>query len=408
MVTDDVFAGLFRVRGNHHHRVTFIELFFDLVYVFAITQLSHLLLEHLTWRGAFQTLLLAFSVWWAWVYTAWVTNWLDPNKRPVRLVLIGVMLTSLFMSAMIPDAFGSYGLHFAIAFVTMQVGRCLFMLRASREDPVLERNFQRILFWMVASAIPWVLGGIADGTNREVLWLLAVVIDLCGPISGFVTPRLGRSTTHEWASISGGHFAERCQLFLILALGESIVVTGATLSDSAITVWIGIAFGVAFFGSVALWWVYFDRSAEDAAERIAHSNDPGRLARSAYTYLHLPIVLGVIVSAVGDELSIGHPTGEATIATRLMLLGGPTLFLAGHLLFKFVVWGRLSMQRVIAIGALLIMIPISSSFPPLAIATIAVLVLLGVTVSDSMLKHAAALEPEEQLAAGSSPSFDNP
>jgi len=387
---EGVFTDLFRPRGNHHQRVTTFELFFDLVYVLAVTQLSHLLLSHLSWHGTYRTLLLAFAVWWAWMYTAWVTNWLDPDKRPVRIALIAFMLFSLVMSAMIPQAFGDRGLAFAAAFVALQVLRTAFMLLASRHDRILRLNFKRILIWMLVSAVPWLLGGIAEGSTRDLIWTIAVLYDLCGPVSGYIVPGLGRSTTRDWASISGGHMAERCHLFLMLSLGESILVTGATISDLEIDLWTAAAFVVAFLGSVALWWIYFDRSAEDSLEIIAESDDPGRLARFAYVYLHFPIVCGVITAAVGDELAIAYPTGEASIELRLVTYGGAALYLLGHFLFKRMVWGVISVQRLIAIGVLLAMIPMGAALSPLANGVIAVLTLIGVAVADSLSSIPAA------------------
>jgi low temperature requirement protein LtrA len=206
-------------------RVTAFELFFDLVYVLAVTQLSHLLLDHLSVRGAAQTLLLLLAVWTAWIYNAWFTNWFDPDRRVVRLVLVGVMLASLLMSATLPEAFGERGLIFAGSYVAMQVGRTMFVVAALREQLELRRNFQRVLAWLVAAGALWLAGGLAHGTAREVLWLAAVVVDLIGPMCGFLTPALGRSRTTDW-TIAGWHMAERCQLFIIIALGESILVTG--------------------------------------------------------------------------------------------------------------------------------------------------------------------------------------
>ncbi|HKG24122.1 MAG TPA: low temperature requirement protein A, partial [Thermomicrobiales bacterium] len=285
------FPGLLREPGDGRARVTSVELFFDLVYVFAVTQLSHHLIEHLSLHGAVQTFLLLSAVWTAWIYTAWFTNWLDPDKRPVRLVLIAIMLASLIMSAVIPDAFGDRGLSFAAAYVVMQVGRSAFVIAATGGQLPLRRNFQRIVCWGVLSGVFWIAGGLAHDRTRELLWLVAVLIDNAAPICGFYAFRLGRSTTHDWM-IAGTHLAERCQLFLIVALGESILVTGVTFGELEHTSPVAAALVVAFLGSVALWWVYFDRAAEAAGEVIARMTDPGRLGRSGYTYFHIPMVAG--------------------------------------------------------------------------------------------------------------------
>jgi low temperature requirement protein LtrA len=381
-----------RDRGQGGQRVTSVELFFDLVYVLAVTQLSHLLLEHLDARGAAQTALLLVAVWFAWVYNAWFTNWFDPDRRPVRLVLLGVMLASLLMSASLPESFGERGVLFAGAYVAMQVGRTVFVVAALRNEPALRRNFQRILAWLAVAGVLWLAGGLAHGTAREALWLAALAVDLTAPLVGYWTPGLGRSRTTDW-TIAGGHFGERFPLFLILALGESILVTGSVFGELPLSAASVAAFVVAFLGSVALWWVYFDRSAEDAGEVIAGSVDPGRLGRSAYTYCHLPMVAGIIVAAVGDELVIAHPGGHARVATTTTVLLGPALFLAGHALFKRVVFGRLSVPRLLAIAALAGLWPLGTALAPLLLASVATLVVAAVAVSDTRMARARTPSP---------------
>ena len=244
-------GGPLRTRDSGEQRVTPLELFFDLVFVFAVTQLSHLLLDHLSIRGVLETLFLLLAVWWAWVYTAWFTNWFDPDRLPVRLVLVAVMLASLLMSVAIPEAFGERGLMFALAFVAIQVGRTAFAVLTLGASHPLSGTFWRILAWLVAAGVLWVAGGLLEGGARYVLWLLALAVDYAGPVMRYMTPGLGSSRTEEW-TIEGTHFAERCQLFIIIALGESILVTGTTFGEieaSALTV---CAFVVAFLGSVAL------------------------------------------------------------------------------------------------------------------------------------------------------------
>ncbi len=364
-----------------------MELFFDLVYVFAVTQLSHLLLQHVTWRGAGQTALLLLAIWWAWIDTTWFTNWFDPNARVVRPPLILIMLASLVMSASVPQAYAGRGGYFAAAYVTMQVGRSLWAVAALREDPPLRRNFQRILCWKSVAGILWLAGGVAQGPARELLWLVGLAIDFTGPVLYFYTPGLGRSTIADW-NISGAHLAERFQLFVIIALGESILITGAgaSVSDHGFTAAQVLAFVAAFASSVVLWWIYFDRTADDAVARTSAASEQGRLGRSAYTYFHLPIVAGVIVAAVGDELTIDHPTGHANGPIVATVLGGPVLFLAGHLLYKRAIFNHLSISRVVA-GALLgVLAAVSSAgvrIPPLALSALATAVVATIAVADA-------------------------
>ena len=220
-------SGLLRTR-ERTARVTNVELFFDLVYVFAVTQLSHYLLDHRSVAGALHATLLLAIVWLAWAYTAWVTNWLEPERIPVRLLLIGLALVSLVMSAALPTAFGRFGILVGGAYAVMQIGRTSFMVVVLRGQP-LRANFQRILAWCLVSGVLAVAGGIVTGPARSWLWLAAVAVDLTGGLAGFWTPGLGRSATSDW-TIEGNHLAERCQAFILIALGESIVLIGATLS----------------------------------------------------------------------------------------------------------------------------------------------------------------------------------
>jgi low temperature requirement protein LtrA len=332
-------------------RVTNVELFFDLVYIFAVTQLSHYLLAHPSPTGALQAALLLAMVWLLWVYTTWVTNWLDPERIAVRLLLLALMAASLVLSAALPSAFGARGLAVGIAYAAMQIGRSVFTVIALRGHR-LQRNFERILSWCLLSGALAILGGLTAGPARAACWLGAVGVDLLGGAVGFYTPGLGRSTTRDW-TIEGGHFAERCQAFILIALGESIVVIGATLAGLGHVSMAAIAaFVTAFVGSAGLWWLYFDRSAEEGAQVIASSADPGRLGRSAYHFVHPVMVAGIIVTAAADELVVSHPDAAASARTSWMILGGTALFIAGHAAFKALIWRHLSWPRIAALPVL--------------------------------------------------------
>src|SRR5918911_2246379 len=388
MVHDSHHGGLLRTRDGEEQRATPLELFFDLVYVFAITQLSHLLLGHLTVEGALETLFLLLAVWWAWIYTTWVTNWFDPDRLPVRLMLVAVMLASLVMSVAIPEAFGEGGLMFALAYVAIQVGRTVFVVIAlnkslGRSDP-LSRNFQRMLVWLLASGVLWIIGGLVEGEAHYVLWALALAVEYTGPVVGFYTPGLGRSTTETWRTVEGGHGAERCQLFVIIALGESILVTGTTFGEIETSVATVAAFVVAFLGSVALWWIYFARAAEAAREVFASSEDPGRIARSAYTYFHLPMIAGIIAVAAADEFTVAHPTDRGMVASVALTVGGNALFLVGHAFFKWAVFGMLAWSRVVAVAALIVLIPVGFALPTLALSSAAVLIVVALAAWDAL------------------------
>jgi low temperature requirement protein LtrA len=332
---------LFRARGEHDHSpVTYIELFFDLVFVFAITQLSHRLLAHLTLWGAAETVILFFAVWWVWIYTSWVTNWLDPDRGHVRLMLLAMMVGGLALSSAIPDAFGQTGLLFALSYVAMQLCRTAYMVWASAGvHEGRKRNFMRICVWFVFALPFWIAGALTEGEVRLGLWTLAVTIEYAGPYMLFRTPGLGASSPADW-DISGGHMAERCALFIIIALGEAVLVTGATFATLEHDMPTWVAFLSSFVGSAAMWWIYFDVGATRGSQMISESDNAGQIARTAYTYLHLPIVAGIVVTAVGDEKTLAHPTGHSDLGTLLTIIGGPWLFLIGNQLFKWVTSGQ--------------------------------------------------------------------
>ncbi|HET9354095.1 MAG TPA: low temperature requirement protein A [Sphingomicrobium sp.] len=325
-----------RAHGDHaDHSVSPLELFFDLVFVFAVTQLSHYLLAHHSLIGALQTLVMFLAVWWAWIYTAWATNWLDPNRAPVRLILLVVMLLSMVLSSAIPLAFGPAGLVFALAYAGIQVGRTLYTAWA-REGIGRgnSTNMLRATFYFMASAVLWIAGGLdADPGRRLLWWLAALAIEYAGPFTMFHVPGMGRSSPDEWR-ISGAHMAERAGLFIIIALGEGIIVTGATFAELQPAGPAILAFLSAFVGSVAMWWIYFDVGARRGVELIEHDDRPGLIGRQAYTYGHIPIVAGIILLAVADEQALVHPEGHLEPYYVAALIGGALAFIGGAGLFK--------------------------------------------------------------------------
>ena len=372
-------ASMLRERSAHGHaRVTYVELFFDLVFVFAVTQVSHTLLKNFSPLGVLHITLLFLAVWWAWIYTSWVTNWLDPEQTPVRILLFLLMLAGLVLSTSLPAAFGARGLAFGLAFAAIQVGRSAFTLwLIPASEPGLRMNFVRILIWLCGSGMLWIAGGLADPGTRLVLWGLALAIEYCGPAMRFRVPGLGASTIDDW-NVEGGHMAERCALFIIIALGESVLVTGATFADLSWTAETIAAFVASFVGSIAMWWIYFHKGAEAGSERIAGADDPGRIARLAYTYFHMPIVAGIIVSAVADELVLAHPSGHTEFKTLLSAIGGPLLFLAGTLVFKWIIRGLWQLSHLVGIAALLLLAVAGREFSPLWLSSLSTIILVVV------------------------------
>jgi low temperature requirement protein LtrA len=360
--------------------VTNIELFFDLVYVFAVTQLAHFLSQHPSADGAVEAAVLLAMVWQIWVYTTWAVNYLDPNRFPARAMLVVLMLGSLVLAASIPDAFHNRGVLIASMYVAMQAGRALFVIAALRGDR-LQVVFIRILPWTAVSSVVMLSGAGVDGHAREALWAASVAIDLVGAAFGFFVPGLGRSETTDW-TISGSHFAERCQAFVLIALGESIIVIGSKLHVEHGDGHNIAAFVTAFVGAVGLWWIYFDRAAEDSAREIESSADPGRLARNAFHWIHPVIVGGIIVQAAAGERLFDHPTERGDTTFSWLLLGGIALFFAGHALFKAVVWRRPSWPRlggIVALGAVGMLTP---HVAVLTLAICSVAVIVGVAIID--------------------------
>jgi low temperature requirement protein LtrA len=333
-------------------RVGMVELFFDLVFVFAVTQLSHKLLAHLTLDNLVQVTLLFLAVWWVWMYTAWTTNWLDPERIPVRICLFALTVAGLFLSVSIPSSFAERGIVFACSYVSMQVGRTLFVLWGMRGEQRRVRNFQRIGAWLVVSGVIWIYGALADPHTRLAWWALALGIEVAGPWAQFWLPGLGRSSIADW-DVDGGHMSERCALFVIIALGESLLVTGATFAELTWDTSTLVAFFSAVFGSILMWWIYFDTGAERAHHRIVHAGDPGRTARSAYSYVHVVIVAGIVVCAVADEVVLMHPDHGSTGA-YFAILGGPACYLLGAAWFKWLTNDRRTPPLSHMIGLVLI------------------------------------------------------
>jgi low temperature requirement protein LtrA len=350
--------------------------------VFAVTQLSHLVIDgHLSLESLARATFLLVVVWWAWIYTAWMVNWFDPRSTRVRLILLGVALASLLMSAAIPLAFTRRAALFAGAYVVMQVGRnvsaMLMLGRRERLRPV----FERMVAWSCASGTLWLVGGLMSSPDRIALWGPALAIDLAAPLVGYRTPGLGRSSTED-AGVEGGHFADRFQAFIIIALGEAIVVTGATASAHGLSARVVLALAVAFVITGALWWLYFDEVAEHAQRNIAESEDPGRLARDAYTYLHLPIVAGIIMVAIADDLLITHPDSTLATAGVVMTVMVPAIYLIGEALVRLRLISSLSPQRLLAVIALGVLGGYGAHLSALGLSAGAAAILIGLTIWD--------------------------
>jgi low temperature requirement protein LtrA len=376
------------------------ELFFDLVYVFAVTQLSHLILGDLSVGGVARACFLLLVVWWAWIYTTWMVNWFDPESPVVRTVLTGVMLASLLMAASLPEALGDYGLLFAASYVALQVGRNTAAASLLAREHPLRDVFERLVAWSAFTGVLWLAGAALDGDQRLLLWVPALAVDLAAPVAGYWLPGRGRAATTDY-DIEAGHFAERCQLFIIIALGESIVVTGATAAQAGLTSTVVLCLVVAFLETAALWWLYFGAAGEDARAAMSASDDPGRLARDAYTYLHLPIVAGIIATAVGANLLIANPGDPQHGVGLAMVLGGPALYLLGENLFQWRTTGKTNTKRLTVAGLLILLVPLAGHVAALLLGVI-VTALLGALAVWESRAPGVILAPPQAPTAGRS------
>jgi low temperature requirement protein LtrA len=365
-------------------QVATLELFYDLVFVFAISQVSHLLLDDLSWIGAGQAMLALMVVWWAWNYTTWVTNELDPDSTAVKLLMVALMLASLVMAVAIPDAFGDRALLFVGAYLFIQIGRHLFLTFVAAGPKSLERaRAAQILTWFAIAGIFWVAGALSEGSTRTLLWLVALACDYGAPSHTFWLPGVKRVTMQAW-NVTTAHFSERFQLFIIIALGESIVLTGATMVDVPTDLEHVTAFAIAFLMTAAFWWLYFDHVAERAEHQLEAAANRTAMARDAYTYLHVVIVASIILSAVGDELIIAHPGEPLEGAKMVAVVAGPALFLAGHSLFRLRTLGSVSLKRLAAILACGLLGLVGGGLSALAISAILLAILALVIVIEQL------------------------
>ena len=347
---------LLRKRETETATVSYSELLFDLIYVFSVTQLSHYLLHNLTWEGLLKETILWFAVWMLWQHTIWVTNWFNPDTRPIRILLFISMLVGLVMAAAIPYAFTYRGLIFAVCYVLIQAGRTLYIIGVLG-DHHLAANFKRIMGWFCISAVFWITGAILQGEWQILLWIIAAICDYTAPMHGFALPRLGRSDSSKEWTIEGHHLVERCQLFVIIAFGETLLMTGASLSEvEEWTPLVIISAVISFIGSLAMWWVYFDVSSEAGSRKIQEVKDPGKLGL-IYNAIHIVLVGALIICAVGDELIVAHPEQEMRAEVVFVLIIGPIVYILANSIYKYVTCRMLPLSHIIAVIALALLLP---------------------------------------------------
>jgi low temperature requirement protein LtrA len=349
-----------------------LELFFDLVYVFAVGQLSHHLLGHIDLRTGAETLIVALAVFYAWYMTAWGANWLEPDRLPVRVMLVGLMFASLLMSAAIADAFDGRAWLFVTGYLLLQVGRSAFLIVALRGRQ--SEHFVNVLVWELLTGVLWVAGAIADSDARLVLWALAVVGAYGGTWALHWLPGRGHRIDLGHSEIAGGHLIERFRLFFIILLGETVLAMGNAFTDEPFELERLLALVIGFTGTVALWWCYFQRTEGIGVEAAETAEDAGAVGLWGTWTLAL-IVLGLIAIAVGDEMAIAHPGDDATLGFTILTFGGPALFLLAQVFFLGRALGYVPRSRRLGLAALAI----------LAVATAPVTLIVGVAASSAVL-----------------------
>ena len=358
---------------DDEYEVTPIELFFDLVFVFAVSQLSHHWLEHMTWRGAAETVALLLPVLGVWSYTSWTATMI-PADQPVTLrMMLSVMLFGLFMNAWLTRAFAESGWTFVLLFLLIQFGRTVWTI-ANAPDPMYREHFVRVLIWLIATAPLWLAGAAANPERRVLYWGLAAAVDLLGTWLAHPIPR--RRLRSEDVGFAGGHMLERCRLFLLIALGETVLTTGTTISAAPAAIMTVITGTSALAGAVALWALYFGRAEPLAIHHVQRTSNPIRDSRFAMNGL-TPIVAGLIAVAVGNEYAIAHPDEQTTAALSASLYGGPILFLLAQAWYLRTVLRVSSRVQVIGTVALLIL-----GFAALAVAAYVALIVaaLGLAI----------------------------
>jgi low temperature requirement protein LtrA len=374
--------------------VTPLELFFDLVYVFTVSQLALSLLEHVDPRGMAETLVLTLAVMYAWFMTVWTSNWLDGDRQPVRLLLLCVMFASLVMSTSVSEAFGDRAALFVIGYLSIQIGRTVFAVVSFRGHR-LYMHFVNALVWEIGTAPLWIAGIAVDGDARLVLWAVATLITYGGVMAGHPLP--GRKSPFSSDSqIYAEHLLERFRLFFLIALGETVLTLGNAFAGQPVQGDRLLVLAVAFAGTVALWWCYFHRAEEIGINAVEGVADASRIVGLG-NYTLIAMVIGIIAIAVGDELAIAHPHDPSTVDTAVLIFGGPAIFLLAQLGFMRRATGRVPQARVLACVALV----------PLALATLPLSLLAAVIASSAVLVAVAIAdtraEPEPLTPAATVP-----
>jgi low temperature requirement protein LtrA len=342
---------------SDEHRVTPLELFFDLAFVFAFTQVTSLLVDDPTWGGVLRGMLVLGALWWAWSGYAWLTSTLDVDEGGVRLAMLASMGAMLFVALAVPGAFGDDAVLFGVVYLLVRVLHLVLYAIVSRDDPDLRAALLRIVPTELLGASLLLLAGFLEGDTRIGVWVVALAIDYFGPaVRGL----------RGWR-IAPEHFAERHGLIILIALGESIIAIGVgTGLELVAGVMVAAALGIVVVS--ALWWLYFDVAAILARSRLMQASgvEQARLALHSYSYLHLPMIAGIVLFALGLEAAL-HDVAEALdTVPAVALCGGASLYLVGHVASLFKTTGRVFRRRTVGALVLLALIPAAVAIPALA------------------------------------------
>jgi low temperature requirement protein LtrA len=340
-------------------RVTPLELFFDLVFVLAITQCTALMTHHPTWSGLIQGLLVLAVLWWSWCGYAWLTSVIDPEEGAVRLVMFAAMATMLIVALCVPEAFGHLALTFALAYGGFRVAHIALFMLASPDDDALRHSVIGLAISTAIAVGILAAASLLDGLAQGALWGLALFLDMAGPYF---------FGAEGWRLVPA-HFAERHGLIIIIALGESIVAIGVGAAG-ALDLGIGTTAVLGVALAAALWWVYFDVVALISARRLAEAEvgrSQNELARDSYSYLHLALVAGIVLVALGLKKAIGHSGDELDDVPAFALLGGPAIYLLGLVGFRYRHVHTLNRHRLGLAVVLLILVPVATQLPAIAV-----------------------------------------
>ncbi|TGN79370.1 low temperature requirement protein A [Streptomyces bauhiniae] len=369
---------------NLRREVSPLELFYDLVFVFAVSQLSHHLLEHLTWRGAVETAILLVAVFGTWSYTSYEATFLDIKRDVTRWMIVIAMGLGLFMNAEIPGAFEDRAWAFVVPLLAILLFASAVTALAARTD-ALREHFHRTLVWIVASAPLWIVGAVVGPEPRLWWWAAAALVDLTG--TWLAHPLPGRTLRGGELVFDAEHMLERLRLFFIILLGETVLTAGRAMTDAPVDVASVLATAGVFIALVCLWAVYFGGGEDVIAIVVASSTDRVRAVRLGVNSAYL-VLAALVALAVGSELAIAHPTGHGSVPLALLLFGGPALYLATTAWFYRATAQGAWAQRLVASGVLVVVGIAAVWLPPLA--SIALLdVILVVTAAVLARAHRA-------------------